>query len=339
MSKAKSLDALYDSGKYHYWCNAAGDINIPGADPLDFGTIDQMPAPAAALYKNVWSDQNRLLSYVLEVEGRYGMALSVLFNEDAIHDLCKLSKFIDRAPKSKRGAFSLVSRVADDWVDKLPLAEVYVGENTDPDGHEIVVFVPDSVADIAKTFKECDALCDQMLKACFVAPKMVETWCRIGVSLNATEQELTDILTGSRRAGRKAMTQIITSGRATPNGETYFPDEVLDDLATKLGLSYEKANDINCEVDLDPKDFVEPELAYILDFAQRMREEGCSTSEPARSQLRSLWTAYILHTVLIPDTMQYDDALRKVWEAMGAEDTEDGTDYDSFELYMIEFLV
>lgn len=339
MSKAKSLDALYDSGKYHYWCNAAGDINIPGAAPLDCGTIDQMPAPAAALYKNVWSDQNRLLSYVLEVEGRYGMALSVLFDEDTIQDLCKLSKFIDRAPKSKHGAFLLVSRVADCLADKLPLAEVYVGENTDPDGHEIVVFVPDSVADIAKIFKDYDALCKQLLSTCFTAPKMVETWCRIGVSLNATEQELTDILTGSRQAGCRAMTRIITSGRAKPNGETYFPDAIVDDLVSKLGLSPEKANDINCEVDLDPKDFVEPELAYILDFVQQMKEDSSFSSAPTRSQLRSLWTAYILHADLTPDTMQYDDALRKVWEAVETEDTEDWNDYDSFELYMIEFLV
>lgn len=79
------------------------------------------------------------------------------------------------------------------------------------------------------------------------------------------------------------------------------------------------------------------ELQYIISFAGK----GCFDTEPARSQLRSLWTAYCLHYDLNADTSGYDHDLMDIWAQVSA--TEDGTacwnGFDIFYSFMSADLV
>ena len=41
---------------FWYWCNACGDINIPGMDTLKHGEVEYMPAEDRPLFLNFWSE-------------------------------------------------------------------------------------------------------------------------------------------------------------------------------------------------------------------------------------------------------------------------------------------
>lgn len=79
------------------------------------------------------------------------------------------------------------------------------------------------------------------------------------------------------------------------------------------------------------------ELRFILSFA----EENCFDTELARSQLRSLWTAYCLRHSLDADTSGYDCDLMEIWAKIEALecDTACWSDYDSFSGFMCAELV
>ena len=79
------------------------------------------------------------------------------------------------------------------------------------------------------------------------------------------------------------------------------------------------------------------ELQYIISFTG----EICLDTETARSQLRSLWTAYCLHYNLDVDTNGSDHDLMDIWAQVSAteSDTACWSDFDSFDHFMCANLV
>ena len=79
------------------------------------------------------------------------------------------------------------------------------------------------------------------------------------------------------------------------------------------------------------------DLQYIISFV----EENCFEMETARSQLRSLWTAYCLHHNLNVDTSEYDHDLMDIWVRVSAAkgNTVCWSDFDSFDTFMCPNLV
>lgn len=79
------------------------------------------------------------------------------------------------------------------------------------------------------------------------------------------------------------------------------------------------------------------EFEWLLAFAR----ESCFDCEIARDQLRVLWTAYCFHADLIEDTAPYDSKLMELWLAVSETEAEtaDWSDFESFDLFMCEYLV
>lgn len=94
-------------------------------------------------------------------------------------------------------------------------------------------------------------------------------------------------------------------------------------------VPFEKGMEHRC---LYPGDF---------DFLLKFAEESFIGEEVVAEQFRALWTAYCLHHGLDVDTKRYDDDLRELWQAVSQdeEDTQNWSDFDSFDRFMCAWLV
>lgn len=81
----------------------------------------------------------------------------------------------------------------------------------------------------------------------------------------------------------------------------------------------------------------EAEMKYLKEFVR----QGCFDEEPARDQLRCLWTAYCFHHGLTVDTSGYDSDLADLWNVMAEDEPEtaDWSDRDSFDGFLCRYLV
>ena len=120
--------------KFHYWCNCLGELNIPGKDTV--GSEEELPADIRELYEGTWgtvSERYGVNAYVISFDNKPGIGLTWLFDSE----FQKTRKYA-----SDEAAMAAVKTIAEHIQAAFPQADVFVGENTDPDGHEIVLFIP-----------------------------------------------------------------------------------------------------------------------------------------------------------------------------------------------------
>lgn len=142
----KSLNEVYKNEELFYYCNACGDINIPGTDPYGFHDVDELPRSARELYENYWMEGAGLCMYVVEYKCEKAMAVTALFDCGYREDL-----LADGISLTDEEFFSAVKNVAIMYRNVFRY-ETLVGEDTDPDGHEIVFIVPASACDTVRDF-------------------------------------------------------------------------------------------------------------------------------------------------------------------------------------------
>ena len=136
--KTVDLAVVYLNKDLFFYCNACGDINVPGKDPMYCGQPDELPTTARELYEKYWSELARLPMYVVKYHELYGIAVGVLFDYSYLDDLRA-----DKGTPTDRELFFLaVHETARKYRNALPY-ETLLGRDTDPDGHEILFFVPD----------------------------------------------------------------------------------------------------------------------------------------------------------------------------------------------------
>ena len=148
--KTVSLNEIYAADELFYYCNACGDINIPGEeDPAKMYAHkpEELPMTALNLYENYWQEGAGLPMYVVEYKGQIGMAVTALFDRSYHDDLFK-EKGIG---VTKSEFFAAMKRVAKMYRNAFRY-ETMVGVDTDPDGHEIVFFIPEHLASNAAGF-------------------------------------------------------------------------------------------------------------------------------------------------------------------------------------------
>lgn len=144
--KTKSLNEVYEKDELVYFCNACGDINIPGKEGWWNGKPEELPRTARELYENCWGEGCGLPMYVVEYKAETAMAISALFDEDYKDDL-----LAEKGIAVTTSEFwEAVRRVA--IMYRLAFRyETLVGRDTDPIGHEIVFIIP---------YKDCEDAAD-----------------------------------------------------------------------------------------------------------------------------------------------------------------------------------
>lgn len=132
-----SMNELYAWDGMFYWCNAAGDINLPG-DSRKSGLIvyhesDELPQKARDLYEHYWTECGSTMEYVIQLSGHTGYAFAFLFDDDWLEELSvqrehfrKIARYIIEE-KLNAPAFSNCIMI--------------YGEDTDPDGDEYMICV------------------------------------------------------------------------------------------------------------------------------------------------------------------------------------------------------
>ena len=134
-AKIKSLNQAYQESEedplcFHYWCNALGEIN-PLDNPQRAGNLTDLPSGVRAIYEGYCCDRGGVNNYVVTVDHMPGIALCWLFlTEDEEIKIAGI----------KKAAIAMI--------EKIPYGVVYVGENTDPEGHELLLFIPQEFIEV-----------------------------------------------------------------------------------------------------------------------------------------------------------------------------------------------
>lgn len=150
-----SLKALYGRNRILYWCNACGDVNLPGepespAPGILLHSKDMLPKRILTLYEKFWSDDFGANLYVVTIDGIDGMAAAYLLDRSWVADILDEADYTGRLSKEK--AWETFTTCAKDYASKLATktaegkelehASILFGDDTEPDGHEIMIFIP-----------------------------------------------------------------------------------------------------------------------------------------------------------------------------------------------------
>lgn len=123
---------------FHFWTNAAGDINIPGFGISSMTDENLLPPPAKVLLTDIWTDGAWAQEYVVSCNDRFALAVGFLFDYSWLED-----EGLDKNdPKVRKSFEAAVITVAAD-IDKFGrnVFDTYYGIDSDPDGHEIMLVI------------------------------------------------------------------------------------------------------------------------------------------------------------------------------------------------------
>lgn len=144
----KDLNKLYEEKTLYYWCNAVGDLNIPGYPLLACPTADKLPPDVREVYEKYWSENGWECRYVVTCDGETGLLLNYLFDHSWIKDMIEekeLKPFSDEdRSKLLHIAVDATVGIVEDYIRSKTEKrfEILVGYDTDPDGDELGVFFP-----------------------------------------------------------------------------------------------------------------------------------------------------------------------------------------------------
>ena len=140
------LQRTYSDHMLFYWTNAAGDFNFPGFAPLQQVDINDVPRTAQEIFEKYWMETSGTYEYVATFEGMFGLAFGYIFDygileETGIVEEGKFS-YLREDQKQKKAEFlhAAVKAAAEEMA--VPFDHVLFGEDTDPTGDEILIFIP-----------------------------------------------------------------------------------------------------------------------------------------------------------------------------------------------------
>lgn len=142
----KKLNDLLEVGACHFWCSSTGEMSEPS-----------MPEEATDLFNHYWTDRYSCSMRVADFEGVTGMAMAYLYDRDYC---ARMHNKSEATENDMREFYEDICKTAAIMAQEKELhgCSIYVGENTDPDGHEMVVFVPyekrEHIIDIADFFEK-----------------------------------------------------------------------------------------------------------------------------------------------------------------------------------------
>ena len=154
----KSLNGIYEKKELYYWCNAAGEIN-PRNAPTHIGTLEDLPFCPRELYENNWDEGSGCCMYVVEYQNTPGMLLCFLCDYSWASDMLRKpnEKITDVEKEALFRSMEKHAEELEQWLRrKWPAlhCEIWSGKDTDPDGHELCVFIPYEVRDKIRDLAE-----------------------------------------------------------------------------------------------------------------------------------------------------------------------------------------
>ena len=146
----KSLNKAYEDDEFIYMCNSCGDINVPDK-PAEVGDISLLTLKEKILYERYWQDGSGFWMYVLRFKnGDPAIGISLLFDVGWCEEL--FNQEVDSLHRAstdelKKEWMSSLYLAVEDITEtviqpRLPDLDIYLGKDTDPDGHEMLVVVP-----------------------------------------------------------------------------------------------------------------------------------------------------------------------------------------------------
>lgn len=150
MAEIRSLNKAYESEEITYWCNSCAEISLPTDNTfLTYHTPDELPPQQRDLYLNYWTDDYSSRCYVVTYNGQPGILLTHEY--DGYFFRLTLNRAEPRNPVNAevvgdeddvyfRSVYNEAKVLARDAT--FDGCVIFVGDNTDPDGHELCLFVP-----------------------------------------------------------------------------------------------------------------------------------------------------------------------------------------------------
>ena len=65
-------------------------------------------------------------------------------------------------------------------------------------------------------------------------------WARLGVSIHATQAEMDTLMCGSAQNTAAVLSKIFSEGRVEIDGDSYIPDNVIEEYNLKHGTNYSR---------------------------------------------------------------------------------------------------
>lgn len=145
VKKYIDLNESYDNGELRYWCNNAGDLFNP--EIKKDCVVNDLPPKIKNLYLNYWGENYNSAVYVAEYKGNPVIVFCYLFDFSYIDNIMEKLN-ISSSTTYTDGIWCAVHDVANLLVHTVPTGcTVFAGQDTDPDGHEILVAVPYQMRD------------------------------------------------------------------------------------------------------------------------------------------------------------------------------------------------
>lgn len=116
---------------FYYWSNEEGEVLHPEAEEGEIRSIEELPIHV------------RLAFQYFRPRTEYGVGMVVLsVDDDTGIGLNWAFKMDGELRMRSREALDAVQIVASQLQISFPYAEIYIGEETDPMGHELLMFIP-----------------------------------------------------------------------------------------------------------------------------------------------------------------------------------------------------
>lgn len=240
----KSLNEAYEKNLIWYWCNACGDINVPGALPMTIGHPDDMPPTARRLYEKYWSEAGWPTRYVGNCEGQYGLFLCYLFD----YEMCVGTVFEDIDRMADAFFEEVVMGVAK-MLSRKPLfgangdlsdCTIYVGNGTDPLGHELCIFIPEDkceYADLLDRKIESDGLVYDVAKKSLISATSLATFVPPGAHALFSGIELGEFVWSAYTACDDNTLHVVRSPKSDP--ESARRDDIAPEKLVGMIMSSE----------------------------------------------------------------------------------------------------
>ena len=139
MKKIISLNEVYEANELAYRCNAIGEIIDLNSDPKNYHITepDILPARERELYDTFWNETAVFTSYVVDYRNTPGMAFCFRFGGEWRNGFETTDEALPALLTAIREETELLANS-----EKYAACTFMIGDGTDPEGHELLVYVP-----------------------------------------------------------------------------------------------------------------------------------------------------------------------------------------------------